>query len=432
MIKKKILNINNIIKSRFVIDSIWSLLGNVIGKGLALLAGIVIARFLGRDIYGEYGMIRNTIISISLFSTFGLGYTSTKFVAEYKIVNPPLLSLISHYSEKITLIISGTLALLLFVFSEYVSAKILNAAHLNFSLKIVSAWIVFNALTTTQIGILAGLREFKKLARFNVITGIITFVLSFVFTWYWNLNGALLALLVSQIFNWFLNYNLVQKKIPLYNYSFKNKKFSKEILNFSFPVALQEAIFSIIYWTLSYLIIKFSSYGELGIYTAAMQWNAIILFIPGILRNVILSHLSEAIQNDEKYNQVLNLTLTINLISTLIPFLFVLFAANYIILLYGPSFEGLKIVLKLATLSTVFLSLSNVYAQAYLSKGKNWQMLGFRSLRDLGTLGLAYFFIIHFKGEKSAYYLSLSVLIISIIFLLTMSIFYHSTLSSKK
>ncbi|HIX44931.1 MAG TPA: oligosaccharide flippase family protein, partial [Candidatus Barnesiella excrementipullorum] len=37
-------------------DSFWALLGNVLGKGLALIAGIVVARFLGNETYGEYGM----------------------------------------------------------------------------------------------------------------------------------------------------------------------------------------------------------------------------------------------------------------------------------------------------------------------------------------------------------------------------------------
>lgn len=64
--------------SKLLTDSLWSLGGNVVGKGLALLADILVARFLGKDIYGEYGIIRNTILTIGVFSTFGLGYTATK------------------------------------------------------------------------------------------------------------------------------------------------------------------------------------------------------------------------------------------------------------------------------------------------------------------------------------------------------------------
>ena len=416
--------------NRFVTDSLWSLLGNVIGKGLALVAGIVVARFLGNEIYGEYGMIRNTLISISLFSTFGLGYTATKYVAELKTSNPEHLPIILRYAEKTTLVISGLMSILLFIFSNHIATIVLKAPHLDYPLKIVAAWIVFNALTTTQIGILAGFGEFKQLAKINGFVGFITFVLSFGFTWFWDLNGALTALLIAQIVNWFLNFRLVRKNIPQLPNKIRDKKFAKEILNFSFPIALQEGVYSIIYWSLSYLLIRLSTYGELGLYSAAMQWNALILFIPSILRNVILSHLSAA-TNDKQHARVLNLTLAINFFSTLIPFLIVLIFSNFIIKFYGPSFEGLGLVLKIATLSTVFLSLSNVYAQAYLSKGKNWLMLGFRSIRDLGTLAITIYFLISFKGEKGAYYLTMSALLMSAIFLSTMALFYHLNLNAQ-
>ena len=74
--------------SRFLNDSFWALSGNVAGKGLALVAGIVVARLLGRDLFGEYGLIKSTLIGISILSTFGLGYTATKFVAEIRTSEP--------------------------------------------------------------------------------------------------------------------------------------------------------------------------------------------------------------------------------------------------------------------------------------------------------------------------------------------------------
>ena len=34
-------------------DSFWALAGSALGKGLSLLAGIAVARFLGKEVYGE-------------------------------------------------------------------------------------------------------------------------------------------------------------------------------------------------------------------------------------------------------------------------------------------------------------------------------------------------------------------------------------------
>lgn len=49
-IKKRLLS-SNLFK-----DSFWALFGTVIGKALSLFAGIIVARFLGKGLYGEYGM----------------------------------------------------------------------------------------------------------------------------------------------------------------------------------------------------------------------------------------------------------------------------------------------------------------------------------------------------------------------------------------
>ena len=68
-------------------DSFWALLGNLIGKGLPFVAGIFVARLLGSESYGEFGLIKSSLISIALFSSFGLGITATKFIAEVVDIN---------------------------------------------------------------------------------------------------------------------------------------------------------------------------------------------------------------------------------------------------------------------------------------------------------------------------------------------------------
>ena len=62
--------------------------------------------------------------------------------------------------------------------------------------------------------------------------------------------------------------------------------------------------------------------------------------------------------------------------------------------------------------------------------GKNWLMLGFRTLRDLGTLGIAIYYLNEYNGVKGAYYLTLSSLLMSVVFLVTMALFYHLKLNS--
>ena len=417
---------NRLFKSKLVNDSFWALFGNIMGKGLALAAGIIVARFLGKDIYGEYGIIRNTLMSLAIFSTFGLGYTATKYVAEYKNCKPEYIKIILKYCINITLIVSGIMALLLLISANYISENILNAPHLTIPLRLVAVWIVFNAVTTTQIGILAGFNEFKGMARVNTITGVATFITSLVFTYLWKLEGALIALLISQILNWYLNLILVKKhKSKLFSDELSKKNLIKEIINFSLPVALQEATYSATTWLTSLLLIKLSSFGQLGLFTAAIQWNAIILFIPGILRNVILSHLSESVNNQKQHIRVLKLTLFINFLVTFTLSVSVFFMADLIVGFYGPTFLGLKEVIRIALIITIFSSLSNVYTQAYLSKGKSWLIFLIRFMRDAGVLLLSYFLLLNTEGNLGAMALIYSSLILDIFFLLLLATIFH-------
>ena len=64
-------------KSQLFKDSFWAISGNGISYGLLLLGGIFIARFLGKDLYGEYGVIKTTMFNIASIATFGLNFTST-------------------------------------------------------------------------------------------------------------------------------------------------------------------------------------------------------------------------------------------------------------------------------------------------------------------------------------------------------------------
>ena len=82
------MNINiiwkKLIESNLFKDSFWALFGNSIAKLLALVIGIVIANLLGSEDYGRYGLVKTTLMTFSVFSTFGLGITGTKYIAQYK------------------------------------------------------------------------------------------------------------------------------------------------------------------------------------------------------------------------------------------------------------------------------------------------------------------------------------------------------------
>ena len=60
---KKIIQIKNrLLANKLTVDSFWAILGNLLLKGLALVSGVLVARFLGKDIYVAF--IENEVVKI--------------------------------------------------------------------------------------------------------------------------------------------------------------------------------------------------------------------------------------------------------------------------------------------------------------------------------------------------------------------------------
>tara|TARA_B110000114_G_C14973870_1_gene349631 strand:- start:602 stop:919 length:318 start_codon:yes stop_codon:yes gene_type:complete len=98
--------------------------------------------------------------------------------------------------------------------------------------------------------------------------------------------------------------------------------------------------------------------------------------------------------------------------------------SDIIALIYGENYNGLGTLISIAVFSTIFISISNVLSQVYMSKGLNWIMLLFRLVRDFGIIGL--FFIIDGYGflESAAQSLLFSILFLNVLFMIIMWAYY--------
>lgn len=392
--------VRQLINQQIFKDSFWALLGSVVGKGLSLIGGILVARLLTKDIYGEYGIIKNTLYYIAVFSTFGLGFTSTRFISKFRTDDPSRVFSVVKDTRLITLLTSGTMAVLLLIFANPV-AHYLEAPHLTFPLRIASLAIIFNAFDAAQLGMMAGLGAFKENARNTAISGVVNFCASLLLTFFWGLTGSVVALVISFFVSCGLNHISIDKLLKNYdNVRYNRKETVKELVVFSLPIALQESLYSLTHWATVVIFVKLAGYGELALNSAAGQWQAIILFIPGVLRNVTLSHLSGNTNSSEQHRGTVSTMLKVNLLSSLIPFLVIVFLAKFISSFYGDSFNDLPQVLVLSVFIAIPNCLSNVYSQELISRGENWLLFWLRLGKDVLTLvtvsSLLYFY--HLKG----------------------------------
>ena len=417
-------------KSQLFKDSFWAISGNGISYGLLLLGGIFIARFLGKDLYGEYGVIKTTMFNIASIATFGLNFTSTKYIAEFKQFDESRLKAICRGALSVTLVTSLILAILLFIFAQTL-AVYLDEPRLTLAFQVLGVIIVLKAISTTQSGILAGFGVFKVIAQNSIWSGIVFFLLGIPMAYWGGLKGALGALFFSQVFNCWINYGAlhsIMKNLPEQHPC----SFVKELFRFSLPIALQEISINICNLGGVFLITKLSSLGELGIYSATSQWELFITFIPILLSNVILSHLSNSTNDCRRHNKTMKVMLLVNLVCTLIPFIIVYFLSSWIVSWYGETFVGMASVLNIIILAAIFNCCSNVFRAEFITIGKNWHFFAMRLLRDILLLVLAYWLIQKDRGENAAFYFSIAYVVSSAFYLVILITVYYLKIKDRE
>ena len=409
--------------SSFLKDSTWAVAGNCIGYALLLFAGIIIARILGKEQFGEYGMVKVTMFQIATFSTFGLSYTVTKFVAEYLTREVCRVPSIARAAVYITLSTSILLCILVVIFAEPI-ARYCNAPSLTMPLRVLGFLIVFRAVSYVFDGIIGGFKKYRNQGINNIVSGVFFVIISIPFSYYGGLVGALSALSLYQVFLSILNARVVLRCVREIKEDSKTNSVGM-LLNFSLPVAGQELTYFMVSWLCPIFIVRYSSLGELGIYNACAQWYSVCLYMPSLLRNVTLSYLSSSSGKPLDQRKLVNRMLAVNIVFCTVLFAFVFLLSPVIVSLYGDTFVGMRSVLNVLIFSSIFQSVILVYCDNMVAEGRNWQMFLLRSFRDVLTIVLFVVVLIYYTSEHSALEFAVIQTVISVVYAILLASLYR-------
>lgn len=395
----------------------WSMAGSVISRGLMLAASFLVARVLGKTGYGELGMIQSTVGMFGVFAGFGLGLTATKHVAEFRRSDPERAGRIIRLSGLVAMVTGGLMSMGLLIFAPWLAEHTINAPHLAGVLRISAVMLFISALNGAQTGALSGFEAFKTIAYVNLFVGLISFPILVGGAYFGGLTGAVWALTINLGFNWLLNHLALRKETRQCNVPFNFRKCSRELSvlwRFSLPAVLGGAMVGPVNWICSALLVNQpDGYGEMGIYSVANQWYAMLLFLPGLLGQVVLPVLSERLgQKETKQSmETMILAIKVNALLVLPLVLVASIASPYIMGLYGKSFRSGWPTLIAVLLTTGLIAIQTPVGQIIAASGQMWIgftmnmgwaivfVFGTLLLVDKGSLGLAtawaFSYIIH-------------------------------------
>lgn len=335
--------------------------------GLALLSGMVLARWLTPEDFGIYSIAASVVVLGYLFRNFGVG----QFIVQTKEVTDDLL----RAAFSVTLTVSWGIGLLLIVAAPWVGAlysesgvsKVLYFLSINFFL------LPFGSITNA---LLRRAMHFEKLAVINVSAAVTSLVVGLTAAWYdasymaiaWASNAStLMSIVVTQFYRppgtpWLPGVRQFRKVL-----SFGVKVGAMDISNSGTDAATE------------LVIGRAQGLHDLGIYSRAYGTYRLFEFaFVQTIRPVVLPFLSRAKHGEENLGDIYLNIITLTAIFSIPFFTFLgINAAEVIGLLYGDQWGAAVPVLQIMCAAGTLFAPTLFFEQLLIANGRPGQALRF-------------------------------------------------------
>lgn len=374
----------------------WVGLGSVLSSVSVYICSLIVSRFLGIQIYGKYSIIQANVYTFSNIASAGLGITVTKFVAEYRDFDKKKCGDVISTCKFISLITSIFFALIIFTSSSYYATYILKDKTIIGLLRIASLYVLFTTMNANQIGALAGLELFNKVAYLNLFQGIFNIVTMLIFTYLFGITGSVLALSFSSFLLWFYNYVILKKVYKEKQIIIDTSKLmiDKSITyNFLFPAALCGIVSGVMTWGSTNLIATLKNgYTELAMYNAANSYKIIILYIPNLIGRVIMPALSNSKGGNrvKQYHILVKVNFIVNILISSFIGIFVITNSRFFFRIYGKDFYNNNILMTVIVIGAFFDVIINLILQLLVVNNKMWSQLLVIIIRYLSLIIITY------------------------------------------
>ena len=373
MIKKE--NYDNILKSTSIFGSV-----QFIQVFFTIIRTKIFAIYLGPLGIGMIGLYNGVISMISAISNFGLSNIATKNIAEEFGETKSNSSQFQKVVNKFRglALITGLLGTVLcIVFSQKISQVTFKNDNYTIGIVLISIVVLFNQLYLNENAITQGTRNLKILAKSQLISSVLIFIVCIPLVMLWGMQSILLIVLMVPMLNLsvslFYNHKL--------GFEFRIKNFSNsdfrilnnlEIIKNGFLINLSNIALILVGYLTRLIIVQLGSVEDVGLFNAEY---AIVASYFGMIFSAMTTdyypNLS-AISNDKFQTSKLvneNIEMSILILTPIILF-FIIFIKQAIIILYSNAFLGMTDMIKFSSIGVFFKASSWSIAYLFIVKNK--------------------------------------------------------------
>jgi O-antigen/teichoic acid export membrane protein len=368
---------NSPLRERLTRGAFWSIVDTGFTRGFALIISIVVARTVGREHFGQFGVVQSTVGVFGLFAGLGMSVTATKYVAELRHSEPLRTGRILGLSTLLAAISSSAMCIALLTTAPWLARTTLASAEVGPLLRLGCGLLFFGVLNGALAGALYGFEDFKSVAIVDVVAGLVGFGAVIVGVLIAGLSGAICGLVIG-----------VGLQCLGYVFSLRRRLHNSGIsiiyqgcfgewpilATFSVPALLAGAMTGPVTWVCSAIVVNQpNGYAQMGLFNAANQWRGAIMLLPLTLSAPFLPVLSSLFGKDQnKYLKVLLTGMIANTSLALLAGAGVIAFSRPIMRAYGKGFAGGTPTLTLLVLSAVITASAWSVGQAITSSGRMW------------------------------------------------------------
>jgi O-antigen/teichoic acid export membrane protein len=385
------------IRERFAAGIGWNSLFMISAQGSTFAVNVLLAKMLGRQSFGEFAIVLNTLVTLAGIGQVATGITAAKFVAENRISNKRAAGEILGLCTVLTFVTGLIGSALLIWLSPWISEALLSAPKLKTALAIAAAASLFLTMNAFQVGALAGLEAFRSSALVSCVMGFVHLTVCGIGAWLFGFEGVLWALVVSSFLRWvgFGQLLRLEARAQGIEVSLMGCLSQRGILHrFTIPAAVCGMSSMPSLWAANALLARQKGgLGLLALYSAAFQLKTIVILLPAMFNNVglpILSH-QRGVGNAAGYRRAFWLNVLIAGGAATLVAIVVAAMGRPLLRMYGSPFEDAYDALLTLLCAAVPEALAIGAFQAVQSKGRMW--LAFLSIAlpsDALVVALAY------------------------------------------
>ncbi len=364
---------------RLARGAFWSLIGNVVSRLFTMVSSIAVARILGKEGFGEIGMVQSTLGVFGVFAGFGLGVTATKYIAEFRVNEPERTGRIMTLTIVIAFITSCLMLAACLLFADYLSVQILNHTGLAPLLSAGALLLFFSTMGGVLSAALSGFESFKVIAKINIWMGVVTVPAAILLVLLYGTQGAIASQTIIAALGLLLSVFALAKECKALGIvlSFAREMWRESHLlwSFSLPAMFSSMLVVPVTWLTNAMLAKQpNGFGELGLFNAANQWRILVIFIPALLTSAMLPILSETHGRADKSDFVRTVSLNLHLTwVTAFPFaVLVILLSEPLALLYGREFIKCENIIVVLMISCFLAVVNGAVGTALVGAGYMW------------------------------------------------------------